>query len=176
MQASTRRRTGNATSGNYAVDTVPYSLAITQTSGSTAVTEGGATDTYNVALTRAPSADVTITLGTTNGQVTTNVTTLTFAVSNWNTPQTVTVSAVNDSIGEGRHYGVITSTVTSDDTNYNGISVAPLQVTITDDDLHMGNPSFVAPRSNPLGLADVGYCARPTFAEVVEMAAQEAVQ
>jgi len=158
--------TGTTDSNNYAIDTVPYSLAITQTNGSTAVTEGGATDTYDVALTRAPSADVTITLSNTNGQVTTNVPTLTFTASNWNTPQTVTVSAVNDSVGEGTHYGVIQSTVTSNDLNFNGISIAPLQVTVTDNDLYVGNPRFVAAVTNPFGLSGVGYYGTPVLADL----------
>jgi len=63
---------GNADSGttdsnNYAIDTIPYGVTLTQTNGGTAVTEGGASDSYDVVLTRAPSADVTITLGNTTG-------------------------------------------------------------------------------------------------------------
>ena len=48
-------------------------VTITQSGGSTAVTEGGATDSYTVVLKSAPSADVVITLNTTNHQVATAV-------------------------------------------------------------------------------------------------------
>jgi len=72
---------------------IPGTITLTQTDGSTAVTEGGANDTYTLVLDSAPGADVTITLNNTNAQITTDVTSLTFTASNWSTPQTVTVSA-----------------------------------------------------------------------------------
>jgi hypothetical protein len=74
-------------------------VTITQTGGSTQVTEGGATDTYTVVLNSAPTGDVTITLNS-ETQLSTNVPTLTFTAGNWNVAQTVTVTAVNDTVGE----------------------------------------------------------------------------
>jgi hypothetical protein len=68
------------------------------------VTEGGATDTYTVVLNSAPTGDVTITLNS-GTQLSTNVPTLTFTAGNWNVAQTVTVTAVNDTVGEGPHQG-----------------------------------------------------------------------
>ncbi|BAY78897.1 hypothetical protein NIES25_53760 (plasmid) [Nostoc linckia NIES-25] len=87
--------------------------------------EGGATDNYSVVLNRPPTANVTLAL---NGgtQLSTNVNTLTFTPSNWNVAQTVTVSTINDGIAEGPHQGSVTTTVTSSDPNYNGITVAPV--------------------------------------------------
>ena len=76
-------------------------------------------------LTSAPTADVTITLNDTNGQVSTNVASLTFTSANWNVAQTVTVNAVNDTVGEGAHTGVIQHLVTSADAGYNNFVVAP---------------------------------------------------
>ena len=113
---------------------VTAGVQITQTGGSTAVTEGGATDSYTVVLASQPTANVTITLGA-GSQLTTSVSTLTFTSSNWNVAQTVTVTAVNDTVVEGNHTGTITHTVTSTDSNYNGLSVAPLSVSITDNDV-----------------------------------------
>ena len=52
---------------------------------------------YDVRLGKEPSADVTVTIGgTTNTDVTTSATTLTFTTANWNVWQTVTVTAAND--------------------------------------------------------------------------------
>ena len=107
-------------------------VTITESGGSTAVTEGAATDAYTVALTSQPTADVVITPSP-NSQLTVSPTSLTFTSSNWSTPQTVTVAAVNDAVAEGAHSGTITHTAASTDPRYNGISIAPVNVTITDD-------------------------------------------
>jgi len=96
------------------------SVVVIESDGSTDVVEGGATDTYQVVLTKQPTADVTIdmdaiktrTTGSNNSgnfayfqeQVLVNdvaATTLTFTTTNWNTPQTVAVSAIDDTIIDG---------------------------------------------------------------------------
>ncbi|WP_276308988.1 SwmB domain-containing protein, partial [Macromonas bipunctata] len=148
----------------------PTGVTITPTGGSTQVTEGGATDTYTVVLDSAPTADVTITLDDTNGQVSLSTTTLTFTTANWNAAQTVTVTARNDTVGEGTHTGTIGHTVTSTDGNYNNLAVKPLIVTITDNDLPTGNPNFLqytgATSAAPFGLSDVGRYASPTLVDI----------
>uniref|UniRef100_UPI001CFF5082 hypothetical protein n=1 Tax=Microseira wollei TaxID=467598 RepID=UPI001CFF5082 len=97
-------------------------VTITQSGSSRNITEGGATDTYEIVLTSQPTADVTIAIN--NGtQTGTSPTSLTFTSANWNTPQTVTVSAINDNVAEGNHSGTISHTATSSDANYNGITI-----------------------------------------------------
>jgi glucose/arabinose dehydrogenase len=88
-----------------------------------------------VVLNAAPTANVTIALTNTAGQTATTPTSLTFTPQNWDTPQTVTVTAVDDTAVEGPHTGTITHTVTSTDTRYSGLTVAPLTVNITDNDV-----------------------------------------
>jgi hypothetical protein len=105
---------------------------IAQSGGSTAVTEGGATDTYTVVLTGEPTASVTITPSP-NSQLTVSQPSLTFTISNWSTPQTVTVTAVNDALAEGTHSGTVTHAAASADPGYNGIAIATISATITDD-------------------------------------------
>ncbi|WP_262963737.1 FG-GAP-like repeat-containing protein [Methylobacter psychrophilus] len=145
---------------------VPYQIIITQTSDNTAVSEGGATYTYTLVLTYAPTADVVITLGNTNKQVNTDFTTLTFTTDNWNVAQTVTVTAVNDTVGEGMHHGVIQHTVTSTDGNYSGMVIDNVIVVITDNDLPVGNPVFDGPTSNSLSLIYVGGKTVPIFVDI----------
>jgi hypothetical protein len=67
------------------------------------VAEGGASDTMDVKLTRKPTHDVTVTLGSDGGLLfsvgggaPSATPTLTFTPSNWNRPQTVTVTAIDD--------------------------------------------------------------------------------
>ena len=99
----------------------------------TNVTEGGATDSYTVVLSSQPTANVTVNISP-NSQVLVNKTSLTFTSANWNTAQTVTVTAVDDSAEEGSRTVTITHSASSADTNYNGISVVDVTVQITDND------------------------------------------
>jgi hypothetical protein len=108
-------------------------VTVTQSGGSTAVTEGGATDTYTLVLTSQPTANVTVNMAS-GTQLTTSLTSATFTAATWNVAQTVTVSAVDDAIAEGTHSGSVTHTVTSADPNYGGRLVDSVSATITDND------------------------------------------
>jgi glucose/arabinose dehydrogenase len=119
------------------VTSVTPGVSISQSGGNAAVTEGGATDTYNVVLNTQPTSDVTITINS-GTQTTTTPTSLTFTSTNWNVAQTVAVSAVDDTTVEGNHSGTITHTVSSSDANYNNLSVTSVGVSITDNDSNNG--------------------------------------
>ncbi len=72
------------------------------------VAEGGATATYTLVLTSEPTANVTVAIAPSGGQVTATATatglgTLTFTPSNWDHPQSITVTAIDDGIVEGDH-------------------------------------------------------------------------
>ncbi|NJL69974.1 MAG: VCBS repeat-containing protein [Microcoleus sp. SM1_3_4] len=114
--------------GNEHNDTPCVSVSLTQT---TAI-EGGANGSYELKLTSQPTAAVTINI-TTNNQIQ-SIAPLTFTPNNWNVAQTVTVKAVNDTVAEGTHSANITHKVSSNDNNYNGISVPLVKVTIDDND------------------------------------------
>jgi len=115
-------------------------VSIVESAGSSSVTEGGATDSYTVVLTSAPSSTVTVSLGfnssllVLNGSGSSPVQ-LTFNSGNWSAPQTVNIAAFDDSIIQGTHSGTITHTVTSSDSSYNAMSVRSVTVSITDDDI-----------------------------------------
>ncbi|MGB2762060.1 MAG: Calx-beta domain-containing protein [Minisyncoccales bacterium] len=108
-------------------------VTVTESADSTDIAEGGATDTYDVVLTSEPTNDVVITISP-DSQTTTNPTSLTFTSANWNTAQTVTVTAIDDDVAEGDHTSTITHSSASDDANYNGISISSVTATITDND------------------------------------------
>jgi len=108
-------------------------VTVTQSGGNTAVTEGGATDTFTVVLTSQPTANVTIAL--TGSQVTPTPTPLTFTSGNWNVAQTVTVTAIDDAIDEtSPHAGSVSFGVTSGDANYNNFAVPAVSVQVSDND------------------------------------------
>ena len=107
-------------------------------------TESGGTVTFNVMLNAPPTADVTITLASSDtGEGTVSPETLTFTTSTWNTAQQVTVTGVNDDIDDGDQSYRITFTVMSDDTNYSELVVSPVDITNTDDD----TPTFMVAAS-----------------------------
>ena len=85
-------------------------------------------DTYEVELLIEPTEDVTISLSYDNNQLTVIPETLHFLVTNWNQPQTVTVTAVEDGAGEGAHESLISHSVVGG--NYEGIPIQNVLVSI----------------------------------------------
>ncbi|WP_216670796.1 beta strand repeat-containing protein, partial [Microcoleus asticus] len=110
-------------------------ITVTPTTGLT-TTEAGGTATFTVVLNSQPTADVSLGVTsdkTTEGNV--DKPSLTFTPANWNTPQTVTVTGVDESIVDGNTaYNILTAAATSTDTNYNGVDADDVAVTNTDND------------------------------------------
>ena len=138
---------------NYALASKPLAassgtVVIAQSGGFTLVVEGGASDSYSVVLSQAPTTDVSISVGAgvpANGthqllfatSITTTATSsayLTFTSSNWYTAQTVTVFAVDDSDGEGRHTVAVTATIESTSASYTGVTAPSFTAEIQDND------------------------------------------
>ncbi|MCB1174420.1 MAG: hypothetical protein KDK39_12690 [Leptospiraceae bacterium] len=117
-------------------------VAIVETSGSSAATEGG-TDTYTIALTSSPTANVQVTVASSNAanaevnggaSVVLNFDNVCPGANCWSTPQTVTISALDDAVAEGAHSSVISHTLVSGDGSYNGMAVPNVNFGITDND------------------------------------------
>ena len=70
-------------------------VTLTASGGTTAVTEGGATDSYTVVLDTQPTADVTVDLAV-GPDISVNPPSVTFNAVNWNLGVAITVSAVDD--------------------------------------------------------------------------------
>ena len=110
------------------------SAAVQVSPTSLSVTEGGASVSYQVVLTSQPTADVTVTLSGYGSQLSPSPTSLTFTSANWDQPQTVTVSAVDDNVAEGTHSATIAHSVSSSDPIYDGLSADSVTVEIADND------------------------------------------
>ncbi len=143
-----------ATGGNY--DTVTAQITvntrdedeagvtITETQDDTTVIEQGSadggTDTYTVVLATQPASAVEITVTSdTTSAATVSPMTLTFTTANWDTAQTVTVTGINDNrvnAGGARTASLSHRISTGDSRSYptNGLSPAPVTVTVSDDD------------------------------------------
>ncbi len=98
--------------------------------------ETGAAATFTVVLDSAPASSVTINLSSSDtGEGTVSPFSLTFTISDWSTPKTVTVTGVDDSSEDGdQTYTVITSAASSADPTFSGKDPADVQVINQDDD------------------------------------------
>ncbi len=93
-------------------------------------TETGATANFSIQLTSQPTADVTFNLSTSNvNEGTVSVSSVTFTAANWNTPQTITVTGVNDGVADDNTaYQIITSAAVSSDAKYNNLNPDDIDV------------------------------------------------
>src|SRR5207245_2684 len=100
-------------------------------------TEAGGTATFTVVLTSQPAADVSIGLSSsdlTEGTVAPAL--VTFTAADWNTPQTVTVTGVDDQVVDGNiAYTIVTAAAVSTDPVYDNLNAADVAVTNTDNDV-----------------------------------------
>ncbi len=95
----------------------------------------GSSDTYTVVLNTLPANDVTVTIaGHASTDASLDKTTLTFTDQDWDTAQTVRVSAESDADTSDEDDVTLTHTVASSDADYDGFSAADVIVSITDDD------------------------------------------
>ena len=110
-------------------------ITVSPTSGLT-TTEAGGTATFTVVLNTQPTADVIISLTSSDtSEGTVSPASLTFTPANWNTPQTVTITAVDDALVDGDiSYTIQTGPATSADLNYSGFDPTDVSITNQDDD------------------------------------------
>ncbi len=107
--------------------------------GGILTTEQGGTATFTVVLNTQPGANVTLDISstdTTEGVLNpANLVTLTFTAADWNQPQTVTITGVDDVEDDGNQpYTIVTHPSSSADTGYNNVDPKDVQATNEDDD------------------------------------------
>ncbi|MBK8170827.1 MAG: hypothetical protein IPK60_10865 [Sandaracinaceae bacterium] len=117
-------------------DNESAAVVVTPTSG-LVTTEAGGTATFSVSLSSEPTADVTITLASSDlTEGTASPATLTFTNASWSIPQVVTVTGVDDLIIDGSiAYAILTSAASSTDVGYNGLVVADVSVSNSNNDV-----------------------------------------
>jgi large repetitive protein len=106
--------------------------------------------TFTVRLLTQPSANVTIDVESDNsGEGTASVATLTFTTLNWNAPQEVKVTGVNDNIADGAvTYHVVLDNVVSADTNYTPRDPTDVTLSNLDNDTAGATVTLVATSPN----------------------------
>lgn len=114
---------------------VAPAFTVTETDGSTDVIEGGATDTFSVSINQMPSSDVIFTISSTSASASVSSSTLTFTSSNWDTAQTVTVSAPEDANLVSEHPNISVSVDESTtDGSWTALASQTFDVNVTDND------------------------------------------
>jgi uncharacterized delta-60 repeat protein len=149
-------------------------ITVAASDGSTIVSESGSTDSFTVVLNTQPGSNVVINVSSGDtGEATVPSTDLTFTSLNWDTPQTVTVTGVNDADIDGNQTTTLTVFVvdgSSDDT-YDSVSNLTLDATTTDDDTPptttttttVPPPSTTAPQPLTVSLSATPSCSSVTI-------------
>ncbi len=115
----------------------PGGMSLTESGGDTRVTEAGGTDDITVVLTTAPTSNVVLDVTSADvAEVTASPASLTFTPANWNVPQSITLTGVNDTIDDGDQTTVVTISVNdaASDDRFDAIADRPTTVTTVDDD------------------------------------------
>ncbi|CAO3383243.1 DUF4347 domain-containing protein [Azospirillum argentinense] len=129
-----------ASSPAFSIDTLGAAGVIATPSGSVTSEAGGAV-TVAIVLATRPRGDVTIPLSVSKpGEAQISVGSLTFTTANWDTPQTVTVTGLDDGVNDGAQaYDLVLGAITSTDSRYAGLDPADVALSNADDD-----PPFIA--------------------------------
>jgi hypothetical protein len=101
------------------------------------VSETGTTNAFTVVLTAKPASNVVLTVGSSDiGEATVAPALLTFTPGDWNTPQTVTLTGVDDSIIDGTQTSTVTVAVdpANSDDAWDALAAKTVAVDTTDDD------------------------------------------
>ena len=144
-------------------------------------TEAGGTDTFDVFLNTQPTADVTINLSSSNtAEGTVSTPSLTFNTGNWNVPQTVTVTGVDDPVDDGdKAYTIVTSAATSTDPIYNGnnpLDIAAINVDNDTAGLTFGASSLVVSEPSSATNFTVVLNSQPTANVTVNLASSDTTE
>jgi len=124
---------------------------ISNISGNT--TEDQDTASFNIVLTSAPTADVSIDISSSDtNEGTVDKDNITFTTANWDEPQALIVTGVDDDVIDGNvNYSIEISAMVSTDANYNGENPADVSVTNVDNDSSGFNISPINRSTNESG-------------------------
>jgi len=76
--------------------------SLVESEGSTVMSESGSSDSFTFALGSEPAGDVVVSVASSDlSEAVVSASALTFTASNWDTPQTVVVTGVNDGLSDG---------------------------------------------------------------------------
>lgn len=114
------------------IDNDSKGITVSSVTGNTS--EAGTTASFTIVLNSSPTSIVGMTISSSNtAEGTVTPTGISFTTANWNIPQTITITGVNDSVADGDIiYSIIINPATSSDPLYNGIDPSDLSLTNID--------------------------------------------
>ncbi|MBQ1925602.1 MAG: hypothetical protein II180_05725 [Proteobacteria bacterium] len=119
------------------IDTDKAHVIVSYPEGSM-TTEAGGTVIIELTLSAKPSADVTFTVGSSDTtEAVVDVETITFTPDDWDQPHKVTVTGQNDDEKESAEqttYQIVFGQTQSEDKDFNGLTIQPIQLINIDDD------------------------------------------
>jgi hypothetical protein len=107
-------------------------LRVTSPAGGWHVAEGGNAVAYLLTMSVAPESPVTVQIDG-GDQLMVSPAELTFTASDWQTPRVVNLKAVNDTVVEGDHTGILSHQILASG-NYAGVEIPDVVVAIQDND------------------------------------------
>ncbi len=133
----------DVTINGHVIDNEGVGMTIVQSGGETTVSEaaGARTDTFTVVLNREPHKSVVVkAVAAQAGQTTPEISVLPpqliFSPTNWNVPQTVTVTAIDDQLPEPTEVATVAISIdkASSSGDYHGVPTQTVTVSILDND------------------------------------------
>jgi len=135
---------GNAAEESWTVEvTDVIEAGYTLSTTTLTIAEDGGTGSYTIVLDVSPTNNVVINLTSNDtNEATVLPSSVTFTAANWNIPQTVTITGVNDS-NLGDDTATITAAINAgaSDDAFDALANQEVNVTLTDDDLDIINPN-----------------------------------
>jgi hypothetical protein len=135
------------------VDNEAGTFIVTESGAGTSVTEAGGTDDFTVVLGVEPLGPVVFDVASADpGEVVVDPSRLTFTAADWSTPQTVTVTGVDDQVIDGLRTTAVTVSVdpAASVDAFDGVAPQTVDVTTSDDDA----PGFTVIESGGSTLVD----------------------
>jgi hypothetical protein len=141
--------------------------------------EGGGQATMQVVLVSTPTATVTVPISSSRpSEGTPSPTALVFDATNWNQPQTVTITGVDDQVSDGAQaYTILTGPAVSDDPMYAGLRAETLPLTNLDDDPSLvveGGDDVVTSEDGTSATFTIRLAVPPTDTVTVPLASSDA--
>ncbi|MCG8649688.1 MAG: FG-GAP-like repeat-containing protein, partial [Pirellulales bacterium] len=121
-------------------------ITIVESGGGTTVSEDGTTDTFTVALDVAPASDVIVNVSSDDAtELSVDRSSLTFTAANWNVPQSVTVTGVDDALTDGDVNSSVTLSVdfANSDPAYGAVANVSTPVLVEDNEYMPTHPRYV---------------------------------
>ena len=155
------------------------SPGFTVSESSRTVSETGSAQTFTVVLTGTPSSNVVIDVASNDtGEATVSPAQLTFTASNWDTPQTITVTGINDDVDDGNQASTVTVSVVaaSSDDDFDNLADQTVSVTTTDVDtagLTISKEEVLVTEGGTEDTFTVALAAKPTSNVVIDVSSSD---